>query len=290
MFAPVGRVGNSLLNAFQNSVNCRKFGSRETWNIAMLLSPEQIDRYRADGLMFLPKLFDPREVGALKAELDRILALDLDEHLRADSGEFLGTTAMERVSPLHARLRCDERLLDIAQQILGRPLYCHQDKVILKQPFGRLSLPWHQDYGPWHHHDAMPEPHALSFGIYLDEVNAFNGPITYIPGSRRNDLINYEVHDVPGTTPIPSLPDTMVTRLVASGGLVAPTGPAGPTVLFDCSTAHASGQNLSPFPRHLIYLSYNLVGNAIAHPTRASHFASRDFTPLERAPTSALLA
>jgi hypothetical protein len=53
--------------------------------------------------------------------------------------------------------------------------------------------------------------------------------------------------------------------------------------------AHASGQNLSPYPRHLIYLSYNPVDNAICKPTRPSHFASRDFTPLTAAPRAALL-
>jgi ectoine hydroxylase len=136
----------------------------------------------------------------------------------------------------------------------------------------------------------MPEPRAISIGIYLDEVTEFNGPIVYIPGSHAEGLIEYEVIPVPGTTPIPSLPDATVAKLAARGGLVAPKGPPGSVTIFDCCMAHASGQNLSPYPRNLIYLSYNPVGNAIRRPTRPTHFASQDFTPLTRAPRAALLA
>jgi ectoine hydroxylase len=256
----------------------------------MQLTPNQFNTYQRDGLVFFPGLFEPHEVAALRAEQARLFATSSETHLRAASGEFLGTTAMDRVSPLYARLLCDERLLSIAEQLLGPQLYCHQYKIILKQPFGKLSLPWHQDYGPWRHHDGMPEPRAVSIGIYLDEVTEFNGPIVYIPGSHRQGLIEYEVIPVPGTTPIPSLPNATVTQLAAHGGLTAPKGPPGSVTIFDCCLAHASGQNLSPDPRHLIYLSYNPVTNAIKTPTRPTHFASQDFTPLVPAPRAALLA
>lgn len=256
----------------------------------MQLSPAQLEHYRRDGIIHFTDLFSPAEVAALKDEAARILTLPLASHLRAQSGEFLGTTAMERVSALYARLLCDERLLGLAEQLLGPGLYCHQYKIILKEPFGRLGLPWHQDYGPWLHHDGMPAPTALSIGIFLDEITEFNGPIVYIPGSHAQGLIEYEVMPVPGTTPIPSLPNDTVARLAAVHGLVSPKGPPGSVTLFDACTAHASGQNLSPYPRNLIYLSYNPVANHITKQTRPTHFANQDFTPLTRAPRSALLA
>jgi len=256
----------------------------------MQLTPTQIDHYRQDGILFLPQLFTPSEIAALKAEQTRLMTLDLPSHLRAADGEFLGTTAMERVSPLYARLLSDERLLGIAEQLIGPSLYCHQYKIILKEPFGKLTLPWHQDYGPWHHHDGMPEPRAVSLSIYLDEVNEFNGPIVFIPGSHRDGLLEYEVLPVPGTTPIPSLPNAKVAGLAARHGMTAPKGPPGSVTLFDCCLAHASGPNQSPYPRHLIYLSYNPTSNAIRTPTRPTHFASQEFSPLVAAPASRLLS
>ena len=256
----------------------------------MKLDDESIKNYRELGLAFFSDVFAAREIAALIDELDRLLTLDLATHLRAESGELLGTTAMHESSTLYQRLLYDERLLEPAEKILGGAVYAHQYKVILKEPFGKLSLPWHQDYGPWHHHDGMLEPHALSFGVFLDDVTEFNGPIAYIPGSHRDGLIDYEVVEVPGTTPIPSIPDTTVANLVAGAGIISPKGAAGSMTLFDCCTVHGSGINISPHPRRLIYVSYNLVSNAITKPTRPVHFALHDFTPLQSAAPENLLS
>ncbi len=129
----------------------------------------------------------------------------------------------------------------------------------------------------------------MSIDIYLDEVTEFNGPIAYIPGSHTGGLIDFEILEVPGTTPISSLPARSVAALAARYSIVAPKGPASSAVIFDCCTAHASGPNLSPWPRHLIYLSYNRLDNAIRRPTRPDHFASREFIPLDAAPAADLL-
>ena len=256
----------------------------------MELSDDLLREYQHNGLITFSTIFDDREISALKSELKRILELDSPYHLKAESGEFLGTTVMHKTSALYDRLVRDERLIKPAEAILGGPVYAHQYKVILKQPFGELSLPWHQDFGPWFHHDGMPQPKALSFGIFLDEVTEFNGPIVYIPGSHHQGLIEYEILDVPGTTPIPSLSNDTVASLVDSNGLVLPKGEPGSMTLFHCCTAHASGPNLSPYHRRMIYVSYNLVENAITRPKRAEHFAAREFNPLQAQATNMLLS
>lgn len=258
-------------------------------NCAQLLNAKQLDEYQGNGLIFFSNVFSNEEISALRDELELLLGEQSPVHLRAASGELLGTTVMHLHSELYRRLISDERLVTKAEQILGGAVYVHQYKVILKEPFGSLSLPWHQDYGPWLHHDGMPEPKALSFGIFLDDVTQFNGPIAYIPGSHRDGLIPYQVQDVPGTTPIPSLSAETVTNLVAERAIETHIGEAGSMTLFDCCTAHASGINISPQSRRLIYLSYNLVSNAIQKPTRAEHFAARDFTPLNATPAKKLL-
>ncbi|MGR8948038.1 MAG: phytanoyl-CoA dioxygenase family protein [Gammaproteobacteria bacterium] len=256
---------------------------------AMELNNNLIEKYRAAGLLTFASVFNEREIAALLDELEHLLKLDIPYHLKADSGEFLGTTVMNKTSSLYDRLLRDERLVKPAEKLLGGPVYAHQYKVILKEPFGALSLPWHQDYGPWHHHDGMLKPDALSFGIFLDEVTEYNGPIVYIPGSHRDGLLDYEVSEVPGTTPIPSLSNELVTSLVNRGGLVSPKGNPGSVTLFHCCTAHASGNNVSPYPRRLIYVSYNRLDNAITKPTRAEHFAAREFETITAQSNNLLL-
>jgi ectoine hydroxylase len=246
------------------------------------LTDGQVREYEENGFLAFPGLFDEGEVAALRDEMKRIFALERDEHLRAASGEFLGTTVMDRCSALYTRLLRDPRMFGIGRQLLGSAdIYCHQYKIIIKEPLGKLSLPWHQDYGPWEHHDGMPTPRALSIGLYLDEVMEFNGPITLIPKSHRDGLIPYEVVPVPGTTPIPSLPTETVGQYAERGGIVTPKGPAGTCLIFDSCTAHASAPNISPWERNLIYVSYNRCDNAITKRTRPSHFSNDDFTPLK---------
>ena len=247
----------------------------------MELSNNLLNQYCRQGFMYIPNVFNSREISVLKKETNRIFELPLDTHLIGEGGEFLGTTAMDRVSSLYTRLLTDERLLGLATTILGGSLYCHQYKVIVKKPFGKNTLPWHQDFGPWYHHDGMPEPRALSIGIYLDKVTNFNGPITCMSHSHSSGLLEYQVEKVPGTTPIPSLSAETMTKLAESGELVAPIGDPGSILVFDCCTAHASGPNISPFPRDLIYISYNRTDNAITKPSRPDHFANQNFDSLK---------
>ena len=70
-------------------------------------------------------------------------------------------------------------------QIFGDALYMHQFKINGKMAFDGDVWQWHQDYGTWKNDDLMPEPRAMNVAIFLDEVNEFNGPLMFIPGSHK---------------------------------------------------------------------------------------------------------
>ncbi len=256
----------------------------------MRLSDEQLDRFDRDGYLFLPDLFSAEEVEVLRAELPPMFSLDRPEILRAESGEVRAALAMERYSEPFARLLRHPRLVEPAHQILGGQVYSHQYKIVVKQPFGALEFPWHQDFASWYVHDGMPEPLAMNYAVFLDEVTEFNGPITFIPGSHRNGRLAAEAKDLPGSTPLYSLDEEPVRRLVDESGLVAPKGPPGSGVFFDGCMAHASAPNLSPWPRHIVYLTCNRVENYIRRPTRPDYFAGQDFTAIEALDDDCLLA
>ena len=247
----------------------------------MKLTAHQLEQFDRDGYVFFPELFSPSEVAVLTAELPRIFALDRSEILRAESGEIRGALAMERYSEPFARLLRHPRLVEPAHQVLGGRVYGHQYKVIAKEPFGDLDFPWHQDFASWRANDGMPEPLAMNYAVFLDEVSEFNGPITLIPGSHRDGCLPSEARDLPGSTPLYSLDEETVRRLATAGGMVAPKGPPGSGIFFHGCMAHASGANLSPWPRHIVYLTCNRVDNHIRRPTRPDHFANQDFTAIE---------
>jgi ectoine hydroxylase len=65
--------------------------------------------------------------------------------------------------------------------------------------------------------------------------------------------------------------------------MVSPKGPAGSVVLFHPEIVHGSATNISPFPRDLLIVTYNSVGNQPRHrgEPRAEFLVGRDATPLE---------
>ena len=76
-------------------------------------------------------------------------------------------------------------MVEPVQQVLGEALYMHQFKINGKAAFDGDVWQWHQDYGTWRADDLMPEPRAMNVAIFLDEVNEFNGPLMFIPGSHK---------------------------------------------------------------------------------------------------------
>ncbi|MBV9522111.1 MAG: proline hydroxylase, partial [Alphaproteobacteria bacterium] len=52
-------------------------------------------------------------------------------------------------------------------------------------------------------------------------------------------------------------------------------------LMFHGNLVHASGSNLTPWPRWIVYLSLNRCDNAIRRFRRPAWIANRDFTPIE---------
>ena len=81
-------------------------------------------------------------------------------------------------------------MVEPVQQLLGEPLYMHQFKINGKMAFEGDVWQWHQDYGTWLNDDLMPTERAMNVAIFLDDVNEFNGPLMFIPGSHKKGVID----------------------------------------------------------------------------------------------------
>lgn len=249
-----------------------------------MLTQEQIDQYERDGLLLLPSFFSVEEIAGLMADMPRIVALERPELARSAAGETCTALALQRYSEPFARFMRHPKLVNTARQLLGGDIYCHQYKVICKDPMGTLDFPWHQDYGNWQDLDGMPEPLALNISVYLDPVTEFNGPVAFIPGSHRRGRIPSLAETPAGlvnTTSLARLNRAVIEDLVNEFGMVSPKGAAGTVAIFHGLTAHASTPNISPWTRHILYFTANLVSNAIRKPTRPDYVAHREATPLE---------
>jgi ectoine hydroxylase len=128
----------------------------------------------------------------------------------------------------------------------------------------------------------------MNVAIFLDEVNEFNGPLMFIPGSHKQGVLDAS-HDTSTTSyPLWVITNDTISQLVAKGGIVAPKGPAGSMILFHGCLVHASTSNLSPWNRVSVYLSLCAVSNHIRRFKRPGYIAHRDFTPIQCLPDDCL--
>ncbi|WP_399921757.1 ectoine hydroxylase [Streptomyces kanamyceticus] len=264
------------------------------------LSTDEVAAYDGDGFLAFGALIDPVEARECHEEIQRMAA---DSVLRSsgrvvvepDSDEIRSVFEVHRLSDVFRRVVQSGRLADRARQVLGSDVYIHQSRVNYKAAFDGSKFGWHSDFETWHSEDGMPAPRALSFSVALTDNLPYNGPLMIIPGSQRTFVPSV------GRTPpgyhklsllgknLPAGPAdrTAVTALALRHGIRQFTGPAGSAVMFDCNCLHASGGNVSPFPRTNLFVVYNSVDNPLTTPYAASearprYLADRDFTPVPR--------
>jgi ectoine hydroxylase len=255
----------------------------------MQLTPQQLDQFDHDGYLFFPGLFTQAEITPLLDEVPRLYAQQRPENVLEKSGVVRTNFAAHLYSKPFATLARHPRMLTPVMQMYGEQLYMHQFKINGKMAFDGDVWQWHQDYGTWLNDDHMPEPRAMNVAIFLDEVNEFNGPLMFIPGSHKLGVLEAQ-HDLTTTSyPLWTINHDTITRLVARGGIVAPKGPPGSMIMFHSCLVHASTSNLSPWNRVAVYLSLCAVSNHIRRFKRPEYIAHRDFTPLECLPDDCLL-
>lgn len=260
------------------------------------LAAEQIEQYCREGFLSIPQLIERQEAGELLHEARR-LAEAADPEATDVIVEPAGQSvrSLFRIHRTNERFRAicmDDRIVDIAQQILGGEVYIHQSRINFKPAFSGKEFFWHSDFETWHVEDGMPRMRAVSLSISLTENHEFNGPLMVVPGSHRQYIrcigetpddhyknsLRKQEYGVPSREAL--------QMLVESGkGITAPKGGPGSATLFDCNTMHASVSNLSPYPRTNLFLVFNSIENALVEPfggksPRPAFLGERDVVPL----------
>lgn len=261
----------------------------------MRLSTEQIQKYQEDGFLFFASYFSDREIRVLQQEL-----LNLPDNAPGKVVENDGKTVRalhgcHAHSKIFKNLVQHPRILIPAMQILKEFVYLYQFKINMKAAFTGDIWPWHRDYTFWDKEDGLPTQDVINISIFLDEVNHFNGPIYFIVGSHKEELIDIESqtdNNCQKSTDWQAnfsanlkycLSHTDVAQLVKKRGVVAPIGARGSVLLFHGNIAHASVSNISPYHRRQIIITYSSIKNipiAKGQP-RPAFLVSRDYTPLQ---------
>jgi len=253
----------------------------------MKLTKEQLEHFDREGYLFFPGQFTREEMKSLTDEVPALYSRREDYNVREKGKDAVRTNfAAHMYSKPFARLARHPRMVQPVMDLFDEEVYMHQFKINGKMAFEGDVWQWHQDYGTWLNDDLMPTERAMNVAIFLDDVNEFNGPLMFIPGSHKKGVLEAQ-HDTRTTSyPLWTVNDALIRQLVERaggkhGGIVSPKGPAGSMILFHSCLVHASGSNLSPWNRVAVYLSLCAVSNHIRRFKRPEYIAHRDFTAIE---------
>ncbi|WP_129793280.1 ectoine hydroxylase [Sphingosinicella sp. CPCC 101087] len=247
------------------------------WTPEAPVTREQAEQFDRDGYLVLDGIFSPEEVTLLQREAGRLLAdpdaLDAETVITEPGGtEVRSIFEIHAQSRLMKRLAADARLAEVARFLLDDAVYIHQSRLNYKPGFQGKEFYWHSDFETWHVEDGMPRMRALSMSVLLAENNANNGPLMLIPRSHRLFLTcvgrtpanHYKVSLKKQEYGVPD--EDSLAELAHGNGIVAPVGPPGTVILFDCNMMHGSNGNITPFPRANAFFVYNAVSNRLQAP------------------------
>jgi ectoine hydroxylase len=245
------------------------------------LTEDQHQDFARNGFLILPSLFSNEELLIIRAQLPKLFSDDDPGNIvERDSGAVRTAMGLHKRNSVFNKLSRHPRLLEPANQIAGSNLYIQQVKVNVKSAFKGESWQWHYDFATHHREDGVANPFALNLHVFLDEVNEFNGPLYFIPGSHREGPAN-AFHDVESTSyPLWVVYEETISKLVEDNSIVSATGPAGTVVIFGDLLIHGSPSNMSPWPRSIYSLILNPVTNAQTTFARPEYKHHTDFTAI----------
>lgn len=139
------------------------------------LTPDQIEAYRQDGLLFPLQALNKEEVSRFRSchdELDRWLG---------------GNPKAQQKGELHLHYKwvCDlatcPKILDAVEDIIGPNILIHSSTFFAKYANDQKFVSWHQDSHYW----RLSEPHLVSAWIALTDSTIENGCLCVLPGTHK---------------------------------------------------------------------------------------------------------
>lgn len=259
------------------------------------LTTEEVEEYKDLGFLIVEDFFNNEEIESLSRHIPDLNITNSPNVVLEKSGEIRSVFYESGDSKIVDALCRLNRLVKSAEAILQSSVYMHQVKVNIKKALSGDVWEWHQDYIFWNEKDGMPTSNVLNVGIFLDEANEFNGPLFFIPESHKDGLISKDMYhvNIPESTGDYTndlsanlsfiLKKEVLKKYVSQNGMVSAKGKAGTVVFFHGNIFHSSSNNLSPYDRKLLILTYNSTENRLKDilSPRPNFLANRDFTSIQ---------
>lgn len=232
----------------------------------MTLTPEQMQRYHAQGFVVLPPIIDDDEIARQRALFDRLFSPPADGgkplyyDLTGDDPDkqIDSTSVPQLLHPSHhvpelPRSAAWQSALDIATELLDLGAHTRDDLIvrdhmIVKPARSTGDTPWHQDEAYWQEDLEYQE---LSVWIALQDTTEPMGCMQFVPGSHRGEVLPH--HSWKNDPRIIAL-EVDDGHVEKSKVVACPLAAGGATVHHD-RTLHYTGGNSTDEPRRALILT-----------------------------------
>ncbi len=156
----------------------------------MHLTEAQIAQFQEEGYTAVPAFFEPREVRAMLAELERFkregmlrnVATDGDGKTHSDRTQNLQICPISPRSVFYRALPFHPRIVGAVGDLIGEPFVFYLDQIFLKPGGHGIGTSWHQDNAYFKVGDPTK---GVGMWTALHEATTINGTLHVIPGSHR---------------------------------------------------------------------------------------------------------
>lgn len=152
----------------------------------------QVRDFRAHGYLAVPQFYSPREVMAMRAELDRLqregflrnVATDGDGKTHSQAKQNLQMCPMSPKSPFFRAMPFDPKVVRAVSQLLDDPVLLHLDQVFIKPGKSGSGTSWHQDNSYFKIADPLK---GTAMWVAVHDATIANGTLEVIPDVFRTE-------------------------------------------------------------------------------------------------------
>lgn len=223
-----------------------------------MLTPQQVEAYRRDGYLVIPRLIQGEQLAELRALTDRIVdeargVAANDDLYDLEPSHTPNLPRVRRLKPaifkryeFFKALTREPKITSILAQLIGPNIRLYGGKLNMKSAGYGSPVEWHQDWAFYPH----TNDDVLATGIYLDDCDLDNGPLLVLPGTHHGPTWDHHADGRFCGAMNPADCDLDFDKAVPL------TGPAGSMTIHHARLVHGSALNRSNRQRRLLLHEY----------------------------------
>lgn len=227
---------------------------------------DRVRRYRSDGFVALPGLFDADRVAEIAAHIEQAAALAAERMAPGDyvlepGGAVRNLWRLEAYDEFFDALGHDPAVVGAVEALLGAPAVLAAVETFNKPARQGTAVPPHQDNAYF----CQAPADMLTVWVAIDETTSSNGPVHYVRATT-GELMPHMGSGIPGNSMVLVDPPTYDPERVTVGYLQP-----GDAMVHHCQTVHWSEPNRTDSRRTGLLMVFRAAHTETSASLRAAY-------------------